>query len=428
VGDNGEPETVYELIPSFSVERDGPRLTANASAHAELYQYSGLNDSHVYSFFDGALSAALDPDHFFVDLGGYRKQTIVDPQGRVPQGNLPISANLVDTDIYYYGPRFLYGLGNDILARGNFRASHTSYGQPVFGFEEAQDFDDDTVDFSIDNLKRQRGFTWSVDYQSDKTSYVSFPAYEHRQATLELGAWATKGLRFFAAGGKESAWDKLFDPTLADPFWEAGVSLQEHGRIKMELAAGERSFGKSRRADLGLTFKHGSTNFSYVEQPQTQSVDPRTYGKQLTPDDLTDYLTRVTSPERYLSKHSEWDTNLTFGRTDVTVYVFDEKRGSIVRLDGVPLPSENQTGASFTVSRRVGAKLHASVSSRFARRDFGDGNPRDLRTTSLMAGYDLGPRTRVSLEIARNTEDSNGVDPAFDYTENRATVLLTRTF
>src|SRR6185436_15661199 len=87
----------------------------------------------------------------------------------------------------------------------------------------------------------------------------------------ELGAWTGPRLRVFGSGGKESAWDKPFDPSLADGFWEVGVATRGDSRITAELAAGERSFGSSHRVALGVKFAHGSLSLGHSDEPTTQS-------------------------------------------------------------------------------------------------------------------------------------------------------------
>jgi uncharacterized protein (PEP-CTERM system associated) len=144
--------------------------------------------------------------------------------------------------------------------------------------------------------------------------------------------------------------------------------------------------------------------------------------------ELEDYLTRVASPERYLSKRSQWILNLTLGRTSVSFNAFDESREERVRLDGIALANESQKGGSVSVGRRVGARTEVSLAARSATRDFGDGNDRDLRVATLTVSRDVGSRTRVVLDVNHDTEDSNGLDAAFDYSEERVSLLLTRKF
>lgn len=440
--ENEQSETVYELIPAFALTQESTRLSSALDYRAEGYDYVKADDSAVYHIFDGSFTAALDRDNFFIRAGANREQTVRDPEGVIPSGNLPISANRADRDITYLGPSLQYPIGSDTIVRASFIKTWTRYretdgqaGAPLaYAFN---DFDEDNASFSIDNYRRERGVTWATRYSSSKTQYQSEPGtptylpYEFRQVALELGAWARGGLRIFVTGGKESAWDMPFDPSLEDSFWEAGLATNAGAKLSGEFAAGERSFGASRRASVDLTMDHTSVRLSYDEEPMTQGRNP--YGGDLygampfAADEYDDYLTQLNSPERYLSKRLQWSVNFDLNRTDFTLSAFDESREQRLRLDGTQLSDELQQGATFAVSRRLGARTNLSLTASRFYREFEDSDEYVVTWMSASVDYTLGARTQLALEYSYAEEGNDGL-VVRGYKANLVSVLLTRTF
>src|SRR5690606_35617481 len=117
----------------------------------------------------------------------------------------------------------------------------------------------------------------------------------------ELGGWVNRKLRVFTTAGKESAWDQPFDPALEDEFWEVGAAANSGGTFSAEFGAGERTFGSSRRGQLQIALRRGSTSLSYSEQPTTQERNPFRRAGLLSPDDPDDYLSRAGTPERFIA-------------------------------------------------------------------------------------------------------------------------------
>jgi uncharacterized protein (PEP-CTERM system associated) len=124
--------------------------------------------------------------------------------------------------------------------------------------------------------------------------------------------------------------------------------------------------------------------------------------------------------------------NLTFDlpRTTLSLVAFDELREDRIRLDGTPLPDGSQTGVSLAASRRFGARtsLVLSVTNSHIETAANVSPPTNWQLRSLTTHYDIGPRTRLSLEYAYTSQDSNLVGAGFDYSANVVTLLVTRTF
>jgi hypothetical protein len=432
VSANPERETVYQLIPAFSLQQNGVRMTTDMDYSVEAYRYENRNDHDTYQNVSADSRLALDPDNFFLELGAFRDQTIREPEASIARSNVPITTNRVNRDDYYVGPTFEYPLGSNSTIRGNYRRTRTQYDQDESTSFFVADFDADTYGVSVDNYRKERGVTWAVEYTADKTDYGgAFLPWEYRQAAVELGAWAGRGSRLFVTGGRESAWDTPSDPSLADDYWEVGFAKQAGANLSLEVAAGKRAtFGSSKRATLDYTFRSGRMQLNYREQPTTEGHD-RSSGVTL-PDLLEggfdDLLARPGSAERFLLNHLGWSLSLDFRRATVSLAMFDESRKERTGLDGTPLEDEAQSGISFGVGWRLGARTELNVRADRSRREFGPQNKQSLRYVSVGANYDVGARTSLALYLTRAEESSNGGALGVDYEADLTSLLLTRTF
>jgi uncharacterized protein (PEP-CTERM system associated) len=256
-------ETVFELTPSIAITQSSARLQTSLNYHLQAYYYRDRSDTEFYHGLDLSGQVALDPDRLFVGFGANRSQVIRDPSGPAVFGNLPISSNRTDRDDYYVGPNFAYPFGANATARGSVTRTWVRYADAAPSLEfYARDFESDTFQLSFDNYRKEQGLTWAARVIEQQTDYGLFNPWEFRQASLELGAWVGTGLRLFVMGGKESAWDNPFDSSLADDFWEAGISKQAGERFSAELATGNRTYGTSSRASLSMALQNGRMTLS----------------------------------------------------------------------------------------------------------------------------------------------------------------------
>ena len=157
--ENEESAVVYELLPSFTLAQQSSRLVSNVGYFADAYHYRERRDNSVYHSFTGDVSLALDPQNLFLELGGNRIQTTIDPEEPIPRTNLPISRNRVDRDQGYLGPAFQYGLGANATARGSFRRSAVRYDEDEVRamLVDLDDIRDTPVYRVIAEMARDRG-------------------------------------------------------------------------------------------------------------------------------------------------------------------------------------------------------------------------------------------------------------------------------
>jgi len=420
-----ESQTIYQLTPSLRVSQESVRLTASAAYRLDAYKYDQRDDSKVYNNFDGNMSFAMVPDAFFLNAGASRSQALRDPATEIPVTDFAFTTNLVDRDDFYVGPSFEFGAGGNAVVSGDLRRTRVNYDESVES--DLTDLDYDTATIGIDNYRRGRGFTWAMRYEYDHTDYgeVFFP-YEYQRALVELGGWATMTTRIFGAGGKESDWETPLDPSLEASFYEVGLAQQLGERLSTEFAVGERSFGKTMRADVEYEFGRGRTSVSYVEEPRDSS-DDRYARDLLVSDDPNDYLARVGTIERYLEERFQWSFTFELNRLSFNLLAFDETRTDRTGVDGVTLDDESQEGVELSIEWELGARTELFVGRQAVDRSYSATQNIDLDVARLGARHELGSRTSLSLTYEHWKEFGQGT-VLVDYEADVVTLLLTRDF
>jgi hypothetical protein len=422
---NEMSETVYVVKPSFSYFNERARVSTSVDYSMDGLYYNDVGESEVFHQFDGDIDAALIPGNLFLNVGASRYQSIIDPEGRVPAGNLPFSVNRVDRDYAFVAPRFEYALSPSVAMEGNYRLSWVRYDEASIDNIDRQH----AANFTIDNYRRGNGLTWAARYNWRKTEYEMFDPWEFQMVIGELGFWAGSGLRVFAAGGKESAWDMPLDPGLEDSMWEAGFAKQIGTTLSAEFAAGERSFGSSLRGKLDWEFKNGNMILQYAETPTTEGQNAFNPGSFRVPDDPYDYLVRPGSAQRFIQKQFQWNLNFSLRRSDISLMVFDGQRTDRTEADGTPLQDEDQRGATATFTRQFGARTGLSISGSWIEREFAVDDSSDLIRASVVVSYRLGSRTKLELGYEYAEQNDDRVDASTrDYEANTIDLFLNWSF
>jgi hypothetical protein len=427
--DTEESGAVYQLLPSFTFMQQSVRLFSNVQYGLQAYRYPDYHDSEVYHALDAQVRFALDPDNFFLETGAQRSQTVRDPRAPIPRSNLPVTGNRVNRDQTYLGPSFNYSLGGNTSVSGSLRRTHIAYDDDPSSSLTGllADYDDDSANVSFDNYRNEQGFNWAVRYFGNRATYELYDTpYEYRRATVELGASFGGGMRIFADGGKESAWDRPLDPSLRDTFWEVGFAKRDGDRLSVEIAAGERTFGSSRHASVAITARNNRISLTYSEEPTSRNGTPYNISKGGV-DALGDLLSQFEQAERYIANRFAFSWTLDLEAVDITLGAVNDSREQRTRLDGTPLGDEKQSGANVSVSWRLGSRTNLNLHANKLRREFELEAPRYLRDAGLGLDRELGPRTKLSLDYSKREEESTNA-LAVDYTANTVSVLLSRSF
>ena len=422
---DGLSETIYRVEPSLVLTHETERITVDIDYLLQAFQYEKLSENEVFQQYDAVFRSDIVPESLYMEFGGSRSQTIVDPEQALPVNNLSFVNNRQDRDEYYVQPGFQFGLGGNATVQGVYRNSWIENNG-----NGLQDAKLQSGQLSIDNYRRGQGLTWALRYGWALVKNDESPPWENQQAVAELGFWISGNSRVFASGGKESDWDTPFDPTLEATIWEVGFSHQVGERIRAEFAAGERSFGASFRGSLQVTFRRGSTELTYNQQPMAQALSPFRTGGFRDPLRFDDFLNRPGSAELFINERLEWRTALNFQRTRIGFGIFDDRRTRRSTGDGSALLDQEQRGVNARVSYRLGSKTTLALGGSLRELDFGDGGTADFLNATFGVDYRLGEQTSIMIEYSYVDLDGQGESRQVrrDFISNTSSLLITRAF
>jgi uncharacterized protein (PEP-CTERM system associated) len=426
---NEVDETVFQVSPSLDFDYENQRISTTIRYQFDWYDYSDLNTSNEYHRYDATFTGELVPDTFFVEVGGSRSQSIVDPDAIIPSNGLPISGNLADRDEYYFNPRFEKALGRFATVRADYRYADVDYDES--DFEETafvQDNVNESANFEIQNYAREEGFTWALRYEWNETEYDLSLPWEYQQASAEIGAWVNGSTRIFASGGKESAWDDPIDTSLQDAFWEAGFAYRNGDKLSAEFAAGERSFGSSWRGQVDYSFRRGELSFSYADTPTTTGLDRYSRGNLLDPQEPNDLLTRPGVAERYILERGQASLTFEFRATTLGFIAYDENRTGRFTADGTPIGDESQQGVSVSFTWQLGARTELAASGSISNRETELGGKDDFITGLVSASYQFGSSLGLSLGYNYSEQDPDFGSGGPDYVANVLSLFLIYSF
>ena len=385
-------ETIFRISPSLSLDYENQRMDAVLRYQFDWYKYADLDQTRRFHRYDAGLTGEIVDETLFLEIGANRSQSVVNTNSVIPPDNLPISGNLTDRDEYFVNPRFEKTFGGAVTTRADYR-----YAKVRFDDELLQENTNERANFEIENYQNGQGFTWAARYEWRETQYDLSLPWEYRQASAELGFWASGSTRLFASGGKESAWDDPIDRSLQDEFWEAGFAYSNGERMSAEFAAGERSFGSSWRGDLDFSFQRGVLAFSYAETPTTVGTVRYSGGNLLNPEEPDDLLTQPGSAERYISKRGQVSMSLNFRRTGLGLIFFNEERVGRHRADGTPLGDQTQDGMSASFAWQAGARTEFTARGSISTFGAQTAGETEIFRANVDANYRVGSSVILTL-------------------------------
>ncbi len=405
---NEQQDTIYSLSPTFILTQESARTNLGLRWNPQAIQYKELEGAdNVFHIVDADFNAELVKERLFLDVAAAQFQTIVTPEGNFPINNFVATNNRADSRVVSVAPYWVQRWGGTEL---RIDASHT---QTDFEDEALQNTvalqsnDANRAVFHLGSAPKDFGATWSLDYNYQRVDYEDAIPWEYQRASAQIGYWVIDTVRVFATGGQETAFDDFFTGKLEDDLWEAGIQYAPNSRLNLEVAAGERSFGSSRRAELTHTTSRWTTRLRYNEGPQTQGLLQAGRQPLRDTDNLDFLLDRSGDSDRLIRKRGELRTSLTLPKSTLTLRIFSERRTDRTTAEGSPLANDELTGAAFRFDWRFGSRttLNFNLDKTDREGPILDG---ELWSVTVGAAYTLSSRVSLALNLRHAEQDGVG--------------------
>ena len=234
---------------------------------------------------------------------------------RFPTSNIPITGNRTDSSTIELRPYWEQSIGDVSVYLAAAYLERRYDNDDIENDEFLVDNDQHGVIFNLNNHERGEGLAWGVDYYFKSIDYEStLIPWEYQRASADVGYWFSSAFRGFVMGGIETPYDNFQDSSLEDEFWEVGFQVVPSARLDMELAAGQRGFGNTFRADIAYQLRKGETALTYTQEPSTRGEDWYDYRPLSSTDNLFNPFDRPGATDRFIREYGEWVTSITTGK------------------------------------------------------------------------------------------------------------------
>ena len=424
-----DSEWVTRLDAGVGLLREGPRTRARIGYNlVGLAYWEDSDENDVFHQLDANGRAIFVPERLFVEAAASYDQRLRTRDGRT--GDL-VNLGVDRTDVFRFQVTPVYVQQFEDWATGELRYTYdrVDYAEP-----DARDTDSERnrVLARLDSGPVFSTFGWSFSFDWSETDFDDGSSVTFQTAEA-LGRWnVTERFSLFGAVGDERNTFEQ-DPRRARPddtFWRAGGTFEPASRTLVEGFFGERFFGTTYGGALRHRIRDGNLFADYNEELRTANeinVAPiRDADGELIFDgetgrpifELPDVRSGV-----FLSKRLSAGLTLRRPKTRIGLRAYDESREYEVTDR-----SERAKGVIGDISWRVQPRTEIFLFARFEETTFEDQRDRKdkLLTSRIGVSRDLGQNMAATLEYGYRERDST--ESFRDYTENRLTATLTKTF
>lgn len=403
---------VMRVDPSVAVTHKSQRIDFRADYTYSYLRYQDAAEQDA-SFSEGAanLDLTLIPDAFYLESFAERSQQLINPESVVWWTNVPIVDNRTNENRIETSPRLKTEIrGVDIDSRYvTGRVSYPSSDLQSVNYQETHT--------AITGPARGKGLSWGLFHDYEVYEYETPPDSKLQLAylTLTYGFRSAGDFFVFGSAGKESDYRDFTSASLDEPYWEIG-GRHVGGRLLVEAAFGDRSYGKTFRGRIRQELNAGSIELLYSEVPavqeglfQARSKDPvAPQPPQVPPSTLDPGL-----GQRFVYKVASATLLKELGRNQLTAAAIYYQQDDILERcvpgpgcnDPAPADvqqnSEDQLSFTLGLTRQIGRRTSAGLEGQIARRDFADGTDDQVNALRLVGNYAFGRKLGLEGYVAR---------------------------
>jgi uncharacterized protein (PEP-CTERM system associated) len=431
--ESAESDFVTELTPAIALRGRGTRYSVDLDYGLQGLIYAEDSGRNVIlNLLTGNGQVELVRDHGFVDFTANYGPQNTGTQGIVAFDNI---SDVDRTNVLSYSvtPNWVQEFRNYAVAT----AGYTYDALESNNEDDIADSDAHTINANIHNGSHFTTWLWSVDYleryESDETvdDATRFRNVTGRVDYFFLPHWAVIG----ALGYDDNRYDTTLDQDTSGVLWGIGAKWAPGRQTSFELIGGERFFGQAFSARAQHTGRRFRLVGSYAEEPTTTRatilqntifpvLDP--FGQPIIdpttgqPQQL-DVTVPVQTTEVLISKTLNAVLGYT-GRFHDFLLGFDH----VNRDYQLTEDTEEVSAANAAWTWRFTPRTRSLLSFRWIDEDLRGGDESRYIVVDFALTRQLGRNLEASIG-ARHL-DRNTTGDLTEYDENRAFVMLVKTF
>jgi uncharacterized protein (PEP-CTERM system associated) len=428
--DLGRHDWVTELLPGIDIQGNGRRLNLSLFYTAQgLYYARGSGRSEVNHRLQAGGTVEAIEDLMYVDFSANFRQELFDLERRVVDDNINVVENRVDVFTARIVPSFRKQFGSYGTGTAIFDIGTSISGGEV---DQATDFGNFTVSFSSGS--RFARLPWSISYRRKTQQTDSGNDPEFNRVDLNASYKVNRKIGLLGAIGYESNSSATADAESESVTWRIGGSFTPNRRTSIDGGFQKRSFGTGVFFSGRYTHRRIAIFADYDEEFTTaaeEQLERRlvpledAFGNPIRDPDTNELLlipTDVATISDEVFVHRGFRGGLSYNGRRRSAKV----RGWHTTRDFGTDGEDINIGVAGSITHRFNARVALNIAGQWSTSELASGTSRERWDVGASMSKSLNRTLTASLEVRHREQTSDF--PLDEYTENRASLFVNKTF
>ncbi len=456
------------ITPGITVKGYGERLKASLNYSLQDINYAKYSSlDYITQQLNATGNATLVDQTLFLDAGASILQQPLYMAGPMGLGNTSANGNLENVTTTSVSPYVTHRFNT--FATGTARYTHQtmdfSQAGPTningYGGGYGLGMFNSTSDTALATLNSGSDFNnllWGLNLNNTRISYEGMPPMTLAQYSANLGYLITPRFKIIATGGYEDDSFAYIGQNPRSSLWSLGFDWSPSVRTKLEVAEGERFFGRTHTLKFTHYERMTSWNASYVQDVTTmmlmQQIPPSVTLDQMLQQQIPDPATRqqvvqsmlaalgpqgmlfaqnVMTNQIFLVKSFNASAALTLPKDTFLLTIFNTKTAPLQQAVNF-LPGAygaynymniDQYGVTLSWNKQLNPLLSANANVNTLYMTF-PGQTLEEKMSSFTAGLSrkLGPKLNGNLMVRHQTMVSTPANIGYSFSENAVIASL----
>lgn len=458
------------ITPGIMVRGTGERLKANLNySLQDVYyaKYSSLD--YITQQLNATGNATLIDQTLFLDAGASISQQPLYMAGPMGLGNSSANGNLANITTTSISPyvthrfnTFATGMARYTHQTMDFSqagpSSNAGYGYNAYAPGGMFNSTSDTALATLNSGSDFNNLLWGLNLSNTRISYTGMPPMTLAQYSANLGYLITPRFKVIATGGYEDDSYAFIGQNPRSSLWSLGFDWSPSVRTKLEVAEGERFFGRTHTLKFTHYARMTSWNASYIQDVTTmmlqQQIPPSVTLDQMLQQQIPDPATRQQVVQAMLSalgpqgalfaqnimtnqillvKSFNASAALTLPKDTFLLTIFNTKSAPLQQgVNFLPgaygaynYMNTDQYGGTLSWNKQLNPLLSANANINTTYITF-PGQTLEEKMNSFTAGLSrkLSPKLSGNLLVRHQTMDSTPANIGYSFSENAVIASL----
>ena len=459
---------VTTLTPGITVTGTGERLKASLNYSLQDINYAKYSSmDYITQQLNATGNATLIDQTLFLDAGASISQQPLYLAGPMGLGNSSATGNLANVTTTSVSPYVTHRFNT--FATGMARYTHQTMDMSQAGPSNVNGYGggyglglfNSTSDTALATLNSGSDFNnllWGLNLSNTRINYAGMPPMTLAQYSANLGYLITPRFKVIATGGYEDDSFAYIGQNPRSNFWSLGFDWSPSVRTKLEVAEGERFFGRTHTLKFTHFNRRTSWNASYIQDVTTmlmqQTVPPSVTLDQMLQAQIPDPAARqqvvqsmlaalgpqsmlfaqnIMTNQILLTKTFTASAALTLPRDTFLLTIFNTKSAPLQQATSF-LPGAygaynymniDQYGGTLSWNKQLTPLLSANANINTTYITFpGQTLEEKMRSFTAGLGRKLSPKLSGNLMVRHQTLDSTPANIGYSYSENAVIASL----